>query len=43
MLRGTDDDNSERERLKNLSVDGEIMLKWVFKKYDESVVWIGMT
>jgi hypothetical protein len=43
VLRGPDDDNSKREQLKTLSVDGEIILRWDFKRYDESVDWIDMT
>jgi hypothetical protein len=43
VLWGPDEDNSQREQLKNLSVDGEIILKWAFKKWDESVDWIDMT
>jgi hypothetical protein len=29
---GPDGDTSEREHLKNLGVDGKIILKWAFKK-----------
>jgi hypothetical protein len=33
-------DLSEREHLENLVVDGIIILKWIFKKWDREA-WIG--
>jgi len=28
--------------LENLSVDGKIILKWIFKKWNEGVEWINL-
>jgi hypothetical protein len=43
VLSGPDEDTSKREHLKNLGVDGEVILKWAFKKYDGSVDWSDVT
>ena len=32
----------ERNHLEELGVDGWIILKWIFKKWDRSLDWTGM-
>jgi hypothetical protein len=35
-------DFSETEHLEDLGVDGRIILKWIFRKWNESVDWIDL-
>jgi hypothetical protein len=34
-------DVTERDRLENIGVDGTIMIKWIFKKWDGEA-WTGL-
>jgi hypothetical protein len=32
----------ERDHLENLGVDGRIIIKWIFKKWDGDMDWIDL-
>jgi hypothetical protein len=34
--------NFHRDHLQDLGVDGRIILKWIFKKWDRGMDWIDM-
>jgi hypothetical protein len=33
----------EGDHLEDLNVDGRVILKWIFKMWDDSMDWIGLT
>jgi len=35
-------DLRERDHLEDLAVDERIILRWIFRKWDESMDWIGL-